>query len=332
MPAGLVTPDDVGTLLQLVEQDRDRRCAEAALSVAVSLPLDALAAQQCAPVVRRLLADPRRLSPTVVDQAARQLGTIDTAQAAAGARAFGRRSGERPGERPASASDAHAVAQRVEARLLWRGKFPRDLTPLMALPGDEAERLLSALVERLVLAARELDPVLAAATERLGDVVSGLTAGGGRVVTAHLPTLEQAVPIQRRAWLGGLLTLVEPAEVLHAVRPQITTPSVWRRLTALRRLKAAAPHLAGRRCHCRHPERARTISPRSPSWSRPRSPGPGPSAGGGSRNAQAGAPTVKHWEAVASIAPDSRPVKARSRRAPVASLRRARTVPAALEA
>jgi hypothetical protein len=50
------------------------------------------------------------------------------------------------------------------------------------------------------------------------------------------------MPVER-AWLGGLLTLVDPAVLLRAARPVLTSEAVGERRTALRRLERAASYL-----------------------------------------------------------------------------------------
>jgi hypothetical protein len=229
----LLAADDIGVLLHIARVDADVECAESALMAVVRLPLDGAAGRAAVALVEDLRAEQGRLSPAVVRRAAANLrfaDHMDEHTRGAGVELH--------------PSDPLALADRVRTRMTARRALPADLTArLMALgslPDDDAQRFLSELLRLVLSFAQDSDAALATVTAGLSNVVDALRAGGSRTVDATLPSGPLTVPARRRAWAGGLLTLVRPAEVVAAVRDQITVTDHRARRTALRRLAAAA--------------------------------------------------------------------------------------------
>jgi hypothetical protein len=246
MPSSRVTPDDVAGLLDVLQGDADRRTRQAATSAVVSLPLATPAAEQVTQVLQGLVEDDgRRPDHPFLRQAIAKLQPAATERPpASGALRSGYPA---PSAGTPASAKARSLADQVRASLLTPGRFPADLTLLASLPDEDAHRLVSDLVGQLLAAIQTQRSVLELATRRLGDVVRALTADGRRPVIADFPQQwSWAVPEQRRGWVGGLLALTEPAQILAAVRDHVTVAPADERLTALRQLEAAAPHLGGR--------------------------------------------------------------------------------------
>ncbi|RAG81551.1 hypothetical protein DN069_32370 [Streptacidiphilus pinicola] len=248
MPADshYVSPEDVSPLLALVGGDPDARVRDEALGAAAALPLDGAARQHVGelvierletndPLPRPVLAALGRLEvPAVQAHVSRLIG--DTLPSSGLIRA-----------KPRSPTlvaiapglvDPELVAA-VGTGLLTGKEFPDDLTGLGLLPQDDARRLLSELIAELVAAQDADDQVLAAATNRLGRVVKALPVD----VAAELPSLAVPVSEERANWLGGLVTLAPPADVLASVYERLDQSSGSARLSTVRAVRRVASKL-----------------------------------------------------------------------------------------
>lgn len=149
---------------------------------------------------------------------------------------------ETTGAQVASPEAARAAATVRDA--LLEAEFPADLSELGGLPPLIADGLLTSVVDALLLARTR--PALRAAvgrgTTRLSGIRAALSAEGRRPVTAGMPDARLlAVPDGDRAWVGGLLTLVHPRDVLAAARWAVE--ATQRRRDALRWLAGVAGRL-----------------------------------------------------------------------------------------
>jgi hypothetical protein len=223
MADGVLGRDDIEFLLDIARHDPDARCRIAALRAVAALPLAEPARAAAAGVVQGLLNHPAAAVAEAARHAADGLIPVPTPPSSA---------------RPSAGQPAE-LASTVRDRLLARTGFPAQLTALGDLSDLESRRLLTDLLTQLLTA----DQPAGEATERLGRVLQTLRRDGSRVVTASLPPLPlDSVPASR-SWLGGLLALVEPAEILRLARDRLTAPDSGQRRTALRRLAAVAPYL-----------------------------------------------------------------------------------------
>ncbi|MDX3673328.1 CHAT domain-containing protein [Streptomyces europaeiscabiei] len=250
-----LTPDDLGPLLRIAAHEDNRSVRTEALAACAALPLDEPAAEEVAELVlRRFRAEP--LVPDSLVEAAGHLPVVEvravlegwaaddgSAHQEAARRALATR--DRPAVTPSVRGDpgewtsALAVELAVTARLLDGRGFPSDLSPLASLFESGRQRLLSVLIATLVDAVDEDDETLRAATERLGQVVEVLPD----TLAADLPELPRAVPDGRADWLGAVLSLAPPAEVVGSAVARLRSGDLDERLATLRELSRAAPHL-----------------------------------------------------------------------------------------
>lgn len=231
MADGVLALDDIVLLLRIAVSDPDSRCRTAALTAVAALPLAEPARAAAAEVVQRLLDQPgTAVDTTAVRRAADGLNPVPPAAPAA-----------RPAVRNA-AVPGEELASTVRDRLFASTGFPSQLAALGDLPDRESRQLLTDLVA-LLLTAEQPAAALTKPTERLGHVVQALRRDGSRVVTADLPPLPLDRVPAARSWLGGLLALAEPAEVLWLARDRLTARNAGERRTALRRLADVAPYL-----------------------------------------------------------------------------------------
>ncbi|MEU6986388.1 CHAT domain-containing protein [Streptomyces sp. NPDC046324] len=135
-------------------------------------------------------------------------------------------------------------------RLLETTGFPSELSALATLRKSEAEDLLTGLVTTLIAAMERDDATLAVATERLGLVVQVLP----RTAAAALPALPRRVSGPRANWLGALLTLLPPADVLTVVHDRLADEDSSQQLSTLRQLVRVAPLLGRPPLHWPPPE------------------------------------------------------------------------------
>ncbi|MEE1759732.1 CHAT domain-containing protein [Streptomyces sp. SP18BB07] len=251
----LLTPDDLGPLLLLAVHEVNRSLRTEALAACAALPLDKPAAEEVAELVlSRFRAE--ALVPDSLVEAAGHLPVIEvravlegwaaddgSAHQDAARRALA--TPERPAVTPSVRDDpgewasALAVQLAVTERLLDGRGFPSDLSPLASLFVSRRQRLLSVLIATLVDAVDEDDETLRAATERLGQVVEVLPDA----LAADLPQLSRAVPEGRADWLGAVLSLAPPAEVVGSVVARLRGEDPDERLATLRGLSRVAPHL-----------------------------------------------------------------------------------------
>lgn len=220
MKPALLEAGDIAPLLVVVaDEGREVRVRDAALDAAAALPLqpDAIAA------VRDTLAT---LPPGAVSTHVAERATARITDVAA------------PVEITVSSAAAANIAGSVRRALLGGGRLPSRLTPLRDLSDVDARKLLTELVT-LLLTADQPAIALTGATKRLGQIMEAITRGGERVVTAELPDLPLPRRPDAKAWFGGLLALVSPADILRLAHDQVAAAD----LTALRRLKNVAPQL-----------------------------------------------------------------------------------------
>ncbi|MGW4874624.1 CHAT domain-containing protein [Streptomyces chartreusis] len=250
-----LTPDDLGPLLRIAAHEDNRSLRTEALAACAALPLDEAAAEEVAELVlSRFRAEP--LVPDSLVEAAGHLPVVEvravlrgwavddgSAHQDAARRALA--TPDRPVVTPSVRGDpgelisALAVEQVVTGRLLDGRDFPSDLSPLTSLFESGRQRLLSVLIATLVDAVDEDDETLRAATERLGQVVAVLPD----TLAADLPQLARAVPDGRADWLGAVLSLAPPAEVVGSAVARLRDEDPDERLATLRELSRAAPHL-----------------------------------------------------------------------------------------
>ncbi|MGH8905915.1 MAG: hypothetical protein ACRD0K_05250 [Egibacteraceae bacterium] len=227
MVGRLLTWEDLEPLRDIVERDEDPRDA---LRAIVRLPLDEAAAERALALVSRLPG---------VDAESRQAARERLRAVREPVRAAAR-----PPEPARSSPDAQALAEQIRTRLLGAGPFPGNLNALRALAVEDARALLSALVALLLGAADRGEGMLRTATERLSRVADALGSAQPRGIAADLPSGRQlTIGEARWTWAGGLLTLVEPAEILAAVYARLDQASEVERRTVLRQLASAAPRI-----------------------------------------------------------------------------------------
>lgn len=227
MADGVLARDDIVLLLRIADSDPDSRCRTAALTAVAALPLAESARAAAAEVVQRLLDQPDiAVDATAVRRAADGLKPTPPAG---------------PASRSTAVPSAE-LASTVRNRLLASTGFPSQLATLGDLPDRESRQLLTHLVA-LLLTAEQPAAALTRPTERLGQVIHALRRDGSRVVTADLPPLPLDRVPAARSWLGGLLALAEPAEVLRLARDRLTATNAGKRRTALRQLADVAPYL-----------------------------------------------------------------------------------------
>lgn len=250
-----LTPDDLGPLLRIAADEDNRSLRTEALTACAALPLDEAAAEQVAELVlSRFRAEP--LVPDSLVEAAGHLPVVEVRavlqgwavddgsahqDAARRALATPDRSAITPSVRgdPGEWASPLAVGLLVTGRLLDGRGFPSDLSPLASLFESRRRRLMSVLIATLVDAVDEDDETLRAATERLGQVVAVLPD----TLAADLPQLPWAVPDGRADWLGAVLCLAPPAEVVGSAVARLGDEDPDERLATLRELSRAAPHL-----------------------------------------------------------------------------------------
>ncbi|MGA5171224.1 MULTISPECIES: CHAT domain-containing protein [Streptomyces] len=250
-----LTPDDLGPLLHIAAHEDNHSLRTEALAACAALPLDEPAAEEVSELVlSRFRAEP--LVPDSVIEAAGHLPVIevravlegwaaddgsDHQDAARRALATRERLAVTPSVRgdPDELFSALGVEAVVTRSLLDGRGFPSDLSPLASLFESERQRLLSVLIATLVHAVDEDDETLRAATERLGQVVAVLPD----TPAADLPQLPRAVPDARADWLGAVLSLAPPAEVVGSAVTRLRDEDPDKRLATLRELSKAAPHL-----------------------------------------------------------------------------------------
>lgn len=235
MAGWLLEWDDLEGLRGIAEGDEDPQCRRDARRALARLPLDEAAVGQALALLP--VNEDAELRRAVEEQlrAARE-SVRATAQTVARAAASARAN-----------VDVEPVVEAIRAGILGDGQFPERLTALQALADEDARDLLSALVTLLLTSADQSEGALRRATMRLGAVVDALQVGRGRDVTAALPfdlrLRVDGVDDSRRIWAGGLLTLVEPAEILEAVFSRLEHLAGDERRTALRQLASAAPRI-----------------------------------------------------------------------------------------
>ncbi|WEH12300.1 CHAT domain-containing protein [Streptomyces sp. VNUA24] len=250
-----LTPDDLGPLLRIAAHEDNRSVRTEALAACAALPLDEAAAEEVAELVlSRFQAEP--LVPDSLVEAAGNLPVVEVRtvlegwsaddgsahqEAARRALATRDRSAVTPSVRGGAGewNSALAVESAVTERLLDGRGFPSDLSPLASLFESGRQRLLSVLITTLVDAVDMDDETLRAATERLGQVIEVLPD----TLAADLPELPRAVPDGRADWLGALLSLAPPAEVIGSAVARLRDGDLDERLATLRELSRAAPHL-----------------------------------------------------------------------------------------
>ncbi|MER5381742.1 CHAT domain-containing protein [Streptomyces sp. NPDC002688] len=231
----LVSMSDVMPLLEIARQGENRRLYTEALTASALLPLDEAAAER----VGELLLDRWRAEGRLPDSLIPAAGNLPVPEVRVLLDRWVQDDGS-PHQEAAERALANArdLPTAVAAGLLEGDGFPADLSGLATLSEADARELLSGLVAALARAVEADDRTLESATDRLMLVIQALPG----TAAARLPSLGKPVP-KRAAWLGALLTLVEPAAVLGVVYQKLDTEDASKRLAILRQLAKAAPHI-----------------------------------------------------------------------------------------
>ncbi|WP_327361034.1 CHAT domain-containing protein [Streptomyces sp. NBC_01296] len=222
-------------LLEIARQDEDDRLRTAALAASALLPLDETAAKH----VAELVLKHGRAEGGPPDSLIKAAGNLPEVQALLDRWVQEDCSARRDAAERALA-DARILPMAVANGLMDGEGFPADLSGLGTLSEAGARDLLSSLVATLARTVDADDRTLESATDRLKMVVQALPG----TAAAKLPVLKGPVRETRAAWLGALMTLVQPAAVLAVVYRQLDTDDASKRLDTLRRLVNAAPHIS----------------------------------------------------------------------------------------
>jgi hypothetical protein len=254
-PSHYITADDVRPLLDIARTDQDPRHSLQALTASAALPLDTEAAELVGRVILDRFHSERELPRSLIaaaahiplpevhtqlDQWAQDDGSPyqEAAEQALAATPI-RPSPQEESQTTAVGHSSRELSVAVADGLLEGVRFPADISGLQDLPENEAGQLLSRLVSTLIAAMDTDDDTLHAATERLGRVIEALP--GTAVI--KLPGFVGPVPEERTNWLGALLTLAQPADVLSAAYTRLSAEDASSRLDTLQQLTDAAPHL-----------------------------------------------------------------------------------------
>ncbi|MEU9178341.1 CHAT domain-containing protein [Streptomyces sp. NPDC048550] len=233
----VVDTSDVMPLLEIARQDEDSRLRTAALTASALLPLDEAAAKR----VAELVLEHCRVEGRPPDSLIKATGSLPALEVQALLDHWAQQGGSRhrdPAER--ALTDARILPMAVANSLMDGEGFPADLSGLGALSEAGARDLLSTLVATLARTVDADDHTLESATDRLKMVVQALPG----TAAARLPALKGPIHETRAAWIGALMTLVEPAAVLAVVYGRLETDDASKRLDILRRLVNAAPHIS----------------------------------------------------------------------------------------
>ncbi|MEU0414481.1 hypothetical protein ABZ307_42860 [Streptomyces griseorubiginosus] len=250
-----LTPADLDPLLHIAIQEDDLSLRTEVLTACAALPLDEPAAEEVAelilshfeaePLVPDFLVEAAGHLPVVEVRALLEEWATDDGSAHQDAARRALATPDRPAVPPSVRGDpgewayARAVELAVTERLLDGRGFPSDLSPLASLTESGKQQLRSRLIATLVDAMDEDDETLRAATERLGQVVEVLAD----TLAADLPQFPREVPDGRAEWLGAVLGLAAPAEVVGSAVARLRDEDLDERLATLGELSRAAPHL-----------------------------------------------------------------------------------------